>query len=110
MRMAMALVAALALNGCTYAVHLSEVDQIDPVIHSKNATRIKSEAEQFVVLGFVTQTDYVNEAYEGLMKKCPSGQITGVNTRSSTAHGFLSWHNRIKMMAWCLGSSADSIE
>lgn len=98
----------LALQGCTYALHLSELNDMGPEIRSKNATRIKAEAEQFAVMGFVTQTDYVNEAYDKFTAKCPGGRIVGVSTRTSTAHGFFSWKNRIRISGWCLGPVAAS--
>lgn len=96
------LFSGLGLLGCTHSLHVSDLQDIQPSIHSKSARRIKAESEQFTVLGFVTQTDYVDKAYEDLMRRCPNGEITGITTRFSTSHGFFSWTNRIKMSAWCI--------
>ncbi len=87
--------------GCSHALHLTNVSDIDSKVNLKGATRIRSEGEQFVVMGFVQQTDFVNEAYHALEAKCP-GEITGIQTRYSTSHGFLSWTNKVKLTAWCL--------
>jgi hypothetical protein len=93
---------AFAAVGCSHALHLSNIDDIQPGIRSKSARRIKSHTEQFVVMGFVQQTDYVNEAYNKLASACPNGSVTGVNTRYSTSHGFFSWTNKIHMTGWCV--------
>lgn len=90
------------LTGCSHAMHLSHVDDVQPIIRDKDARRIKAEAEQFVVMGFVKETNYVNQAMAELERKCDGGTITGINTRYSTSHGFFSWTNKIRMSAWCI--------
>ncbi len=89
------------LFGCSHALHLTNVSDIDIKVSKKNSVQIDSEGEQFVVLGFVQQTEFVNQAYHDLEKKCP-GEISGIQTRYSTSHGFFSWTNKVKMTAWCL--------
>jgi hypothetical protein len=69
---------------------------------AKNFTRVKSSAEQFVIMGFITQTDYVNQAFHSLEEQCPGKRVTGINTRYSTSHGFLSWHNKVQMTGLCI--------
>ena len=100
----LALLALMVLNlaGCTYALHQAEVQDVLPSIHSTKAVRITSDGEQFTILGFVTETEYVNKAYNDLQAKCPGGEITGINTRFSTAHGFFSWTNKVHMSGWCI--------
>ena len=91
----------LILCGCTKSVHLVHVsDSFMP--NSQEMTKIQAVSEQFVILGFVTDTDYVNQAYEAIQAKCPQGQIQGLTTQFSTAHGFLSWTNKILIQGWCI--------
>ena len=63
--------------------------------------KIEGNASQFVVMGFVTQTDYVDQAYSHLMQACPSREIRGVTTEFWTSHGFFSWTNKVRMQAYC---------
>lgn len=94
-------IAMALLTGCSHALHIYQSGDVVP-LKGKEYRRIKSEAEQFVVLGFVTQTDYADQAYKDLMSKCTKGEITGINTRSSTSHSFLSWTNKVHMEAYCI--------
>lgn len=61
-----------------------------------------SETSQKVILGFVFDTNYVNEARKNLIAKCPNGDIQGVTTRYSTSLGFFSWDNKVLMQGLCL--------
>jgi glutamate synthase domain-containing protein 1 len=89
--------------GCTHAVHNYHVsDSRVNFAQSKNIQKISSQAEQLVILGFVGQTDYVNQAFQSLQNSCSQGRITQIHTRYSTSHGFLSWTNKIKMQAYCV--------
>jgi hypothetical protein len=101
---AFALLAALAM-GCTYSMHEYQAGGYYPVVvppgPPRQAVRIHSHAEQFVVLAVTDNTDYVDEAYRDLLAQC-SGEIVGVNTRYSTKLGFMSYTNRVEMQAMCL--------
>jgi hypothetical protein len=55
-----------------------------------------------VVMGFVGQTDYVDQAKAQLMANCPGGAVTGITTQFSTSMGFLSWTNKILMQGLCV--------
>lgn len=99
----LALVLASTLTGCSHALHQYHVSDVKPLdIKGRDYKRIFSQKEQFVILGFVRQTDYVNEAYEDLKQQCPQGWVTGINTRYSTSHGFFSWTNKIRMTGFCV--------
>ena len=63
---------------------------------------VKSSSEQFVVLGFAAQTDYVDAAYRDLQSKCPKGRIQGITTQYSTSLSFFSWTNKILMQGLCV--------
>lgn len=95
------IIVLLGLIGCTHSVHLYHVSDSLPYNSSKNYRRIWSSSKQLVVLDFAFNTNYVNEAFLKLQKKCPSGRIANIHTRYSTSHGFFSWTNKIQMRAIC---------
>lgn len=91
----------LAASGCAHSVHEYHVGDSDYSFSKvPESKKIEVMTEQFVILGFVTQTDYVNQAYDQLKAQCP-GVITGIQTRYSTSLGFFSWTNKIKMVGYC---------
>ncbi len=95
-------VGASALTSCTYALHQVHEGDLERIPTGREFRRVKSQAEQFVVLGFVRQTDYVDKAYADLAKSCTGHEVEGIQTRYSTAHGFLSWTNKVVMQGYCL--------
>ena len=103
--MRLILIAALWMTtvGCTHSLHLHHISDFGPTYSSyAQGEWVQSESEQFTVLGFVTQTDYVNEAFKKLKGQCNGGNIQSVQTEYSTDHGFFSWTNRIRMQGLCL--------
>ena len=98
----MVFILALAFSGCTKSLHLYHAGDLRPLSQNAEFKRVSAEAEQYVFMGFVGNTDYANQAFENLEKECPNGEIIGIHTRHSTSHGFLSWTNKIKMTATCL--------
>lgn len=98
------ILAALAVTvvACTHSVHIVHVGDFRPYQKITSGKRIEATTEQFVVLGFTSETNYVNLAREELLKQCPSGQIQGPVTRISTSHGFFSWTNKAHMQALCV--------
>lgn len=87
---------------CTHSVHLVHVGDFRPYQKLTSGEMIETTSEQWVFLGFTTQTDYVNQARETLMSKCSKGTIQGPVTRLSTSHGFFSWTNKVHMQALCV--------
>lgn len=87
---------------CTHSVHIVHVGDFKPYQKITSGKRIDAQAEQFLVMGFTQETDYVNLARAELMKKCPGGAIQGPMTRISTSHGFFSWTNKAYMQALCV--------
>mgnify|MGYP003340787127 CR=1 FL=1 len=63
---------------------------------------ISAETEQFTIMGFVTETDYVDQAFDQLQSQCPKGFVQGIQTEFLTSHGFFSWTNRIRMQGLCV--------
>ena len=95
-------VLTLGLSGCTHSVHQYHVSSIKPSSRKSQSKKIQAEAEQFVILGMTKETNYVNNAFLDLQKKCLNGRVTGIHTRFSTSHSFFSWTNKIKMTGSCI--------
>lgn len=102
MRILIALLVAVAVSGCAHSIHQVHTSDFTPYAAIESGDMVKGYGDQFVFLGFVQQTDYVNVAYEKLMQACPNGAITGITTQYSTSLGFLSWTNKVLMQGLCL--------
>lgn len=96
------LLLALALSGCTHSIHQVYSSGFTPYTAFGGGNLIRGQSEQFVVLGFVFDTDYVEKARRNLMDQCRSGYIKGITTQYSTSHGFFSWTNKILMQGLCI--------
>ena len=92
----------LVLSGCAHSIHQVHVADFNPTAPLEKGNVVKGSSEQFVILGFTGQTDYVDQAYERLQGACPRGTITGITTQFSTSLGFFSWTNKILMQGLCL--------
>lgn len=91
------------LSGCTHSLHVSHVSDFSPTFKPyARGELVKAQAEQFTVLGFVGDTNYVDEAYAKLQASCPNGVIQGITTQYSTSHGFFSWTNYVEMQGLCI--------
>jgi len=88
-------------SGCTHALHQNHTSDYQLDRPFNDYRLIKARSEQFVVLWIVSDTNYANDAFDELKRQCPAGIITGIQTRHSTSHGFLSWTNVIVMQAYC---------
>ncbi len=63
---------------------------------------IASRGRQFVVAGFASDTDYVEQAYKKILSECPEGEIKDITTQFLTSLGFSSWTNKIFIQAKCV--------
>jgi hypothetical protein len=99
---ALALASLLFLAACAHSVHEVQTSDFIPSAPIESGEMVKASTEQFVVLGFVGDTNYVDQAYQKLMASCPNGSISGITTQYSTSLGFLSWTNKILMQGLCL--------
>lgn len=89
--------------GCTHSLHMSHLSDFAPTYKAfQQGELIKAKTEQFTILGFVTDTNYLNEAHDKLLASCKNGSIQGISTQYSTSHGFLSWTNYIEIQALCI--------
>ncbi len=91
----------LWMSACAHSVHLIHTSDFDGAVPYEKGEPIIAEREQFVILGFASDTDYVEAAYQELLDQC-SGRITGITTKFSTALGFMSWTNKIRMEGLCV--------
>ena len=92
----------LGLSACAHSIHQVHTSDFIPGTSIESGDMVKAKSEQFVVFGFVGQTDYVEEAYTKLMAACPKGALTGITTQYSTSLGFFSWTNKILMQGLCV--------
>jgi hypothetical protein len=89
----------LFLVSCAHSIHQSHTSDFKNM--KPGSKLIESQAEQFSIMGFNTETEYVNKAFSSLIKQCP-GRVTGITTRYSTSLGFFSWTNKVKMTGYCV--------
>ncbi len=89
------------LGGCTSSIHMSQVDiDSNRLNELENGSVIEIEKSQKNILGFVYNTDYVDQAYTALLAQCANG-TTMINVEYLTNHGFLSWTDKIRIKAIC---------
>ena len=101
-------ISLMSLAGCTHSIHMSHMSDVassTPSAKTLDKHIVEVTTEQSVFLGFAFDTDYVDQAYINLQKKCP-GKIAAVNTQFSTSHGFLHWTNKVRMKAVCASPSS----
>lgn len=91
----------LFLFSCTHSVHHFIAGDVIPPQKNEKMTKIVADAEQFVILGFASDTNYADKAVENLRDQCKDGWIHSIGTRFSTSLGFLSWTNKVHIEAIC---------
>ncbi len=98
----LSLLTSMMLSACTSSIHMSQVDVGSN--HQKQLVGseiIEIEKSQKNILGFVYDTNYVDQAYTTLLQQCPNGTAM-INIEYLTNHGFLSWTDKIRLKAICL--------
>jgi len=97
--------ALVVFSGCAIglgkSVHQYALTEMVPTTGKEKARPIEVEANQFVVLGFVYDTDFVDEARSKLLAQC-QGRIVGVTAKHSTDLGVAAYRNKLKLTATCL--------
>lgn len=89
------------LSACTSSIHMSQVAIEEKRINEfENGQLISIEKSQKNILGFVFDTNYVDKAYDSLLKQCPQG-TSMINVEYLTNHGFMSWTDKIRIKALC---------
>ena len=92
----------LLFLSCSASVHQYNVGERRFPGSLQEGKRIEATAEQLVIFHFASDTNYVLQAVTKLNEQCPNGSVDGIVTRFSTAHGFLSWRNKIYLQGICL--------
>ena len=64
--------------------------------------KITAEAEQFVFLGLVFDTKFVDDGIQKLYSQCSNGSIERIDSVFKTKLGFLSWKNQILLTGYCV--------
>lgn len=105
MRALALIVLGLVASGCTHSIHMVNFSDFRPYPRA-NERQVTASAEQFTILGFADGSKYVNVAYQELLNKCPQGQLTGIQTKFYTSHGFFSWTDKVSMTGVCAPASA----
>ncbi len=95
----------LILMGCSHSVHFVHFSDFRPYQPESRGRKVKAETEQFVILSFAFDTDYVGEAYHKLLNECPNGAISGISSQYVTSHGFFSWTNKFVMEGTCFAQN-----
>lgn len=98
------IVLSIATSGCMHSIHHVHVSDFDPYAGQGSGKMVKAKTEQFVILGFTSDSKYVDQAYMDLQQKCKRGRLQGITTQYSTSLGFFSWTNKILMQGLCVSS------
>lgn len=96
------LLSAVFFCSCTHSVHLVNFSDQRPYKRLTDGKQISAHTEQFSVLGFNGDTNYVELAYQKLQSQCPQGKVTAITTKYYTDHGFFSWTNHLEMNGYCI--------
>ena len=96
------MVGAALAAGCTHAVHINHTSDYVNTKPLAECRQVAAKSDQHVFLGFTGQTDYVEEAFSELIEQCPKGVVTGIQSRYSTSHNFMSWKNTVLMRGYCV--------
>ena len=102
MKLVQVLLVTLLFAGCAHSIHQVHTSDFTPGTPIESGDMVKAKTEQFVILGFVGQTNYVDEAYNMLLATCADGMLTGITTQYSTSLGFFSWTNKVFMQGLCV--------
>lgn len=94
-------ISIMMLSACTSSIHMSQVDIGSNSQKDLDEGKVIAiEKSQKNILGFVYDSNYVDQAYADLLQRCPNG-TTMINVEYLTNHGFLSWTDKIRLKAIC---------
>lgn len=90
------------LVSCAFSMHEVHVSDFQPYAPlEKGGEVVKAVGEQFVILWFASDTNYVDDAYHKLQQQCPNGEISSISSQLYTELGFMSWKNRLLLQGVC---------
>ena len=88
-------------TSCAYSVHQVQAGDFNFSVRPSKARTVSASSEQFVIMGFADNVDYVDSAVSKLKRKC-SNSISGITTEYMTELGFFSWRNKIYLKGKCV--------
>jgi hypothetical protein len=105
-RLLLFLLMATGLSGCAIGLvkslhNVSYLEQA-PVPAGANAKPIERDVTRNVLLGFITDTDYVDNGWKSFQKLCPNGTIMNPMVRHSTDLGFLAYKEQLHFTGTCV--------
>ena len=93
-------------SGCIpdFGKSLHEVSLLEATDLSgaRSVRPVEARTEQFVVLSFAFDADYVGDARRALLAACPRGRIVNITARFSTDLGFFAYRNKLVLRGYCL--------
>ncbi|WP_218110167.1 hypothetical protein [Oligoflexus tunisiensis] len=92
----------LLTTGCAHSIHQVYVSAQD-ARSAGQGQWVTADAMDFVVLGFQTNTSYVEQAYKELESKCP-GRLAQVSTEHLTSFKLLSYEQKVVLKGLCVKS------
>ena len=101
MRMISVLFILTLSTSCAHSIHTVHGNNFNMLNLTREPEVIEARTEQNVVLGFVYNTNYVDDAVKILKNKCQGGDIQGITIQHSTSLGFFSWRNKILVKGLC---------
>ncbi|MBU6154931.1 MAG: hypothetical protein KGP28_11560 [Bdellovibrionales bacterium] len=102
------LITAPALSGCAIGLvkslhNVSYLEQA-PIPAIADAKPIERDVTRNVLLGFITNTDFVDNGWKSFQKLCPNGTIMNPMVRHSTDLGFLAYKEHLHFTGTCVGN------
>ena len=83
-------------------VNVSGFNKLYENTNKNSVKEVMAISEQYVCLGFTSNTDYVDNAYHKLLSACKNGHISVISTQFSTSDSFMSWTNKMLMNGSCI--------
>ena len=98
--------AAPGLSGCAigFVKSLHNVSYLEqaPIPAGSNSKPIERDVTRNVLLGFITDTDFVDNGWKSFQKLCPNGTIMNPMVRHSTDLGFLAYKEQLHFTGTCV--------
>jgi hypothetical protein len=90
-----------------HSVHQVAVGGFEDIPPGAHVRKVEATGEQHVFLA-TGNTDFADEAYAALLRKCPKGRVVAVQARHSTSLSVLSYNNELVMTGYCLDEQASA--
>jgi hypothetical protein len=94
------LLTLMITTGCAHSIHQVYISGQDPQSAGQGQW-VSADSKTLVILGFQSETNYVEEAMRELESKCPD-RLALVTTEHLTSYKFLSYEQKVIMKGLCL--------